>query len=137
MAGGGGGGGEGLKLVLGQQLPLSHVTHCHTRPAESHGNEIFTGFSNSNPNQISFSAGVYLFTVCLSWTGFTELMTNMLDIDTDSLTPPMSSSSTLVLPQLHIGLPHTVTQERQKSWKEISDLEKVMMDTWGPCDMSS
>ena len=123
-----------LKLVLGQQLPLSHVTHCHTRPAESHGNRIFTGFSNPNPNQISFSAGVYLFTVCLSWTGFTELMIDMLDIDTDTT---MSSSSTLVLPQPHIGLPHTVTQERQKSWKESSDLEKVMMDTWGPCDMSS
>ena len=46
----------------------------------------------------------------------------------------MSSSSTLVLPQSHIGLRHTVTQERQKSWKESSDLEKVMMDTWGPCD---
>ena len=59
MAGGGGGGGEGeLKLVLGQQLPLSHVTHRHTRPAESHGNEIFTGFSNSNqtrfPSQQEF-----------------------------------------------------------------------------------
>ena len=51
--------GEGeLKLVLGQQLPLSHVTHCHTRPAESHGNEIFTGFSNFNqtrfPSQQEF-----------------------------------------------------------------------------------